>query len=590
MKTALSGPLTRRNGLRLSMVLVVAYLMVAAPPPAGACTNFLVTRGASVDGSTMISYAADSHVRYGQLYLRRGGEWPEGSTVQLRYRGSMKPLGEIPQAPKTYTVIGFMNENQVAIGESTFGGRPELQDKTGLVDYGSLMHLAMDRARSAREAIKIMAELVEEYGYYSTGESFSIGDPDEVWIMEMMGKGTDLVFDEEKQKEVNRNKGAVWVAIRIPDGFISAHANHSRITTFPLENRRNSISSRNLDRIFDPAVEVVYAHDVIDFAREIGYFSGPDGEFSFSDAYAPMDFGAARFCEVRVWSFFRGLCSDMDQYTDFVRGENLAKRMPLYVKPDRKVSVADLMAAKRDHLSGTEFDMRHDPGAGPFELPYRWRPLTWEYEGRTYINERATATQQTGFSYIAQMRNWLPAPIGGILWFGVDDAASTVYNPMYCGITRVPETYAEGNGDLLTYSDSAAFWVFNKVANFAYLRYTMMIEDVREVQQELEEKYLAYVPAIDQAAKLLHDQDPALAREFLTDFSAFAANGTVKRWQELFRYLLVKYLDGNVKKESDGQFTRNPYGFPVQPHFPGYPESWKRRVVEETGDHLLQRD
>jgi dipeptidase len=588
MSNPFLGPTFRRTCLPLAMAVVL--VLGAIPPPADACTNFLVTRGASVDGSTMISYAADSHVRYGQLYLRRGGTWPDGSTVQLRYRGSMKPLGEIPQARQTYTVIGFINEKQVAIGESTFGGRPELQDTTGLVDYGSLMHLAMDRSRSAREAIKVMAELVEEHGYYSTGESFSIGDPDEVWILEMMGKGTEMEFDEEKQTEINRNRGAVWVAIRIPDGYVSAHANHSRITTFPLADGVTSITSRQFDRIFDPRVEVVYAHDVIDFARAMGYFEGRDEEFSFTDAYAPMDFGAARFCEIRVWSFFKDLCGGMDRYVDFVRGHNLANRMPLYVKPDRKVSVADLLAAKRDHLENTEFDMRLDAGAGPFGLPYRWRPLTWEYEGRTYVNERATATQQTGFSYVAQMRRWLPAPIGGILWFGVDDAASTVYVPMYCGMTRVPESFAEGNGDMLTYSDTAAFWVFNKVANFTYLRYSLMIEDVRRVQRELEEKFQTYVPAIDRAALELYQRDPALAREFLTDFSVAAGNATVRRWEELFRYLLVKYIDGNVKQESDGTFTRNPWGFPVSPDFPGYPDSWKQRVVEDTGEKLLQRD
>lgn len=536
----------------------------------------------------MVTYSADSHVRYGELYLRRGGTWPAGTTVKLFDRGDARPRGEIPQAAKTYNVIGFMNEKQVAIGESTFGGRKELEDKTGIVDYGSLMFLAMDRSRTAREAIRTIAELVAEHGYASTGESFSIGDPDEVWIMEIIGKGTDLVLDKKSGKQVNRDKGAVWVAIRIPDGQISAHANHARITTFPLENGTTSISSRHLGRLSDPRVEVVYSHDVVDFARRKGYFNGRDEEFRFADTYAPMDFGAARFCEVRVWSFFRGLCTGMDSYLDHVKGKDLANRLPLSVKPDRKVSVSDLMAAKRDHLEGTELDLRLGAGAGPFGLPYRWRPLTWELDGKTYVNERATATQQTGFSYVAQMRAWLPAPIGGILWFGVDDAASTVYMPMYCGITRVPESLAEGNGDLLAYSDTAAFWTFSKVANFSYLRYDLMSQDVRRVQQELETKYVARIPAIDAAAGALFDKEPARARELLTDTSAAVAAETVGRWEELFRYLLVKYIDGNVKKERDGRFERNEWGFPKPPAHPGYPEAWKRRVVEERGEKLLQ--
>jgi len=586
MKTRPSGPSSRRNRIVPSVCLCLTTL--ATPRPAEACTNFLVTRGASVDGSTMITYSADSHVRYGELYLRRGGTWPAGTTVRLFDRGDARPLGEIPQAAETYNVIGFMNENQVAIGESTFGGRKELEDKTGVVDYGSLMFLSMDRARTARDAIRVIAELVAEHGYASSGESFSIGDPDEVWIMEIIGKGTDLVLDRKSGKQVNRDKGAVWVAVRIPDGYVSAHANHARITSFPLENGTTSISSRHLEKLSDARVEVVYSHDVVDFARRKGYFTGRDEEFRFADVYAPMDFGAARFCEVRVWSFFKGLCAGMDSYLDHVKGKDLVNRLPLWVKPDRKVSVADLMAAKRDHLEGTPLDMRLDSGAGPFGLPYRWRPLTWELEGKTYVNERATATQQTGFSYIAQMRKWLPAPIGGILWFGVDDAASTVYMPMYCGITRVPESLAEGNGDLLAYSDTAAFWTFSKVANFTYLRYDLMSQDVRRVQQELETKHLAQVPAIDAAAGSLFEREPARARELLSDYSAAVAAGTVRRWEELFRYLLVKYIDGNVKKERDGRFERNEWGFPKAPAHPGYPEAWKRRVVEDAGERLLQ--
>ncbi|MGB4205212.1 MAG: C69 family dipeptidase [Bacteroidales bacterium] len=550
-----------------------------------ACTNMIITRGASVDGSVMITYAADSHIRYGELYHRPAGQHPEGATVKLYDRSTAKFLGEIPQVPETYNVIGFMNEYQVAIGETTFGGRPELVDKTGIVDYGSLMFLSMQRSKTAREAIAWIARLVEEHGYYSSGESFSISDANEAWIMEIVGKGTDL-YNDENGVQRNRNKGAVWVAIRIPDGYVSAHANHARITTFPAANGRNSISSKQLDKINNPDVEVVYAHDVIEFARKQGYYNGKDADFSFSDVYAPIDFGALRFCEMRVWSFFKDINDDMDQYFGYAKGYEPKNRMPLYIKPNRKLSVKDMMGFMRDHLTGTELDLQNDFGAGPHHMPYRWRPLTFELDGKTYFHERSTVTQQTGFSYIAQSRNWLPNSIGGIFWFGVDDAAFTVYAPMYSSITRVPETFAEGNGDMLTYSPNSAFWAFNRVSNFAYLRYDLISKDVKKVQQEFENRFLAYTPAIDKAVTELYESDPAIAREFLTDYSVNIGNQVVNRWLELADFLLVKYMDGNLKPEENGKFLRNPYGYPATPEHPGYPEWWLRKLIEETGDRF----
>ncbi|MHC1704887.1 MAG: dipeptidase [Tenuifilaceae bacterium] len=567
--------------------ILTALLFLVSINYSDACTNYLVTKGASTDGSTMISYAADSHIRYGELYFRPRGTWPAGSMVTLYDRGTSQPLGQIPQAPETYQVIGFMNEYQVAIGETTFTGREELFDSTAIVDYGSLMFLALQRSKTAREAIKVMAELVEQYGYASTGESFSIGDPNEVWIFEMIGKRTNMKVDKKTKKSYNADKGAVWVAIRIPDGYISSHANQARITTFALENGKNSISSRNLSQIYNPEVEIVYSSDVISYARSRGYFNGKDEEFSFSDTYAPMTFDAARYCELRVWAFFNHVNGDMKQYWDYSIGKDLKNRMPLYIKPDRKLTPQDLQSFKRDYLQGTELDMSKDVGAGPNQLPYRWRPLTWDYKGKTYLNERVTVTQQTGFSFIAQMRSWLPNPIGGIFWFGVDDAGSTVYVPIYCAINHVPETYAEGNGDMLSYSPTSAFWVFSRVSNFAYLRYNLIIEDIKKVQSELEKKFANYTPVIDAAALKLWESNPKLANEFLTDYSVNMANYTVKRWQELSNWLLVKYIDGNVKKEVDGKFIRNPWGYPVSPSHKGYPESWKKTVIDETGDKLL---
>jgi len=554
-----------------------------------ACTNFLVTKGASVDGSTMITYNADSHYLYGELYFRPAMDYKDGELLKIYEWDTGKFLGKIPQVKHTYSVVGNMNEHQVSIGETTYGGREELVDTTAIVDYGSLIYTTLQRAKTAREAIKIMGELVAQYGYYSEGESFSIADPNEVWILEMIGKGMDIKIDKKTKKSYNANKGAAWVAVRIPDGYVSAHANHARITTFPLENGKNSISSKNLDKIFNPEVEYVYAYDVIDFARQKGYFNGKNEEFSFSDIYAPLDFEGARFCEVRVWSFFKSINKSMWDYIDYAKGENLTKRMPLYIKPEHKISAQELMVGMGDHLEGTELDMTKDPGAGPHGLPYRWRPLTWKYEGKTYCNERATGTQQTGFTFVAQARSWLPNPIGGIFWFGVDDAASTVYTPIYCGVTSVPESYAVGNGDMLTYSPTSAFWTFNKVANFAYLRYDIMHQDILKVQQELENRFIANTPIVDNYAKDLYQKDPKQAVQFLTDYSVNTGNYVVERWNKLFEYLLVKFMDGNVKQEENGQFKWNKYhGAPAKVSNPEYPDWWKKQLIDATGEKLLE--
>lgn len=551
------------------------------------CTSYLVTPGASVDGSAMISYAADSHIRYGELYFFEGGPKAPGSYFQAYYRGSHKPLAKIPYPASTYQVVGYINEKQVAIGESTFGGKKELHDTLGGIDYKGLMQFALMTASTARDAIRIIGELADEYGYYSAGESFSIADPNEVWIMEIIGKGTDLKYDRRTRQYYNADKGAVWVAIRIPDGYISAHANHARITTFPKADGVRSITNKQMDKLHNNEVSVIYAHDVVSFARRKGYYQGTDEAFSFSDVFAPIDFGKARFCEARVWSMFKEVAPGMERYQDYAMGYDLQNRMPLYVKPDRKLSVEDLINFKRDYLQGTAFDMSQDLGAGPWGSPYRWRPMTWKIDGKTYFHERATATQQTAFSFITQSRANMPGPIGGIIWFGVDDTNTTVYVPMYAGIKRVPETWAEGYGHILEYKEDAAFWVFNKVANFAYGRYSLMMPDIQKVQAELENDFRAMVPAIDKAALELYAKNPELAKELLTNFSVNMGNYTVKRWEDLFRFILVKHLDGNRKKEENGVFLTNKWGkYPIVEH-PEYPEWWLRLIVQLTGDKFL---
>ncbi|MCF8331311.1 MAG: C69 family dipeptidase [Bacteroidales bacterium] len=548
----------------MATLLMVIVFISTSTNSASACTNFLITKGASADGSTMISYAADSHVLYGELYFRQAKDYPEGTMMDIYEWDTGKYLGQIPQAKHTYSVVGNMNEHQVAIGETTYGGRKELRDTTGLVDYGSLMYITLQRSKSAREAIKVMTELVDKYGYYSSGESFSIADKNEVWILEMISKGM-------------KEKGAVWVARMIPDGYVAAHANQARITTFPKQKENNW---------FDKEQTTFHSEDVIDFARDMGYYDGKDKNFSFSDTYAPVSFGGARFCEIRVWSFFKDINDNMQKHFDYAKGDieyddqdYATNRMPLWIKPNKKISVHDVMNFMRDHLEGTELDMRKDAGAGPYERPYRWRPLTWKVDSKTYFNERATGTQQTGFSFVTQSRNWLPDAIGGINWFSVDDAASTVYTPIYCGVNDVPEKFEEGYGSLMEFKDDAAFWVFNQVSNLAYLFYNRIHPEIHTKQQALENKYINYRSAIDKAAANLYKKDKALAIQFLTDYSSNTANALVAEWKDFYEYLFTKYMDGNIKRPNPGK---------QNPHLkqPGYSEDFYKIILEDTGDRF----
>ncbi|HOZ20296.1 MAG TPA: C69 family dipeptidase [bacterium] len=529
---------------RLLSLLFSLVIMTAA---AEACTNFLVTPGAAADSSSMITYSADSHTLYGELIYLPAARHIEGTLINVYDWDSGSYLGQIKQVAETYAVVGNMNEHQLAIGETTFGGRPELHNPKGGLDYGSLMYFALQRARNAREAIRVMTSLVEEYGYCSGGESFSISDPREVWILEMIGKGEG-------------KPGALWVARRVPDGYICGHANQARIRQFPLNDPQNCLFGR----------------DVISFAREKGYFSGADKEFSFADTYAPLDFGAQRFCEARVWAGFRRAAPSLQLPGDYARGVPGSEPFPLWIKPDKKLTVRDVMELMRDHYEGTELDMTKDVGAGPYSLPYRWRPMTWKVDSVTYIHERATSTQQTGFSFVAQSRASLPDPIGGILWFGVDDTYCTVYVPMYCGINRIPRSFAVGAGSFDAFSWDSAFWVFNFVSNYTYSRYSDMIKEVQIVQRELEGQFIAQVPQIDRAALALYKTSPWQARDYLSDFSVGAGELTVARWKKLGEFLIWKFLDGNLRDEDGGV------------KHPPYPEAWYRTIADQTGDRYKE--
>ena len=526
---------------------IVAFSIVAAavltPAASIACTGLIATPGATADSSSLVTYAADSHTLYGELYHKRGGTHPKGTMRKITDWDSGRPLGEIPEAPVTYTRIGNMNEHGLAVTESTWGGRHELAG-SGIIDYGSLIFLALERAKTAPEAIKVMTELVKEYGYASEGETFTIADPNE-------GKGKE-------------DKGAVWVARRVPDGYIAGHANHSRIHRFPLK---------------DKTKQTLYSPDVIKFARAKGYFDGKDEDFSFSRAYATYDMGALRGCDGRVWAFYNRFAPDMDKYLPWVlRGEG--EPLPLWVKPSKKLTANDMKWMMRDHFEGTPMDMTKDVGAGPYKVPYRWRPLTYKVDGVEYTHERAIATQQTGFSLVAQLQAKAPASMKGILWFGVDDANTSVYVPMYCCLEEAPYEYRQGNGNLLDLSWDAAFWVTNFVANQAYHRYSQMIPDIRKVQAELED-------SMEQEVEILYREVPYLeadaGRKLLQERSADWSKKCTDRYRKLGEYLLVKYLDGNVKKEdADGKFSRSPEGMPVYPDFPGYDERYYRSIVNDS--------
>lgn len=530
--------------------LTAAAALLASGAALEACTNILVTKGASKDGSCMITYAADSHSLYGELYFKAGGRHLPGETRDIVEWDTGKFLGRIPEAPVTYTRVGNMNEWQVSIGETTFGGRKELQEPAGIVDYGSLMYIALERAKTAREAIEVMGKVVAESGYASEGESISVADPNEAWIFEIIGKG--------KLADGKPAKGAVWVAVKLPDGTLSAHANHSRIRHFDLKDTKNVLASP----------------DVISFARDKGWFKGGDEAFAFADTYAPADFGALRFCEARVWSVFRRAAPSLKLPVESVKGDVNAKPLPLWIKPDHPLELRDVMELMRDHYEGTELDMANDVGAGPFKLPYRWRPMEWKVDGEQYLHERAISTQQTGFSFVAQSRAGLPDPIGGVLWFGVDDTYCTVYVPVYCGVRDVPHSFKEGTGSWDAFSWDSAFWTFNFVSNYTYTRWNDMIVDVQKVQRELEGQFLARQGEIEAQAKVLYRQDPGLARDFLTAYSCAEGDKVTARWRKLGEFLIWKYLDGNVKN-TKGEAQHPPYS----------PE-WYRRIVKEKGESI----
>lgn len=537
-----------------------------------ACTNFLITKGASRDGSCMITYSADSPSLFGELYHWPAKTWALNSLLDVTEWDTGRYLGKIAQIGATYNVVGNMNQYQLAITETTFGGRAELGSQTGgIMDYGSLIYITLQRAKNAREAIVIMTQLVEEYGYASSGESFSICDPNEVWIMEMIGKGEG-------------EKGAVWVARMVPDGYVCAHANQARITTFPLEGE-TSIPSTKMDKIYNKKITTVYSADVISFAKQKGYFpiDGKNTEFSFSDTYAPLDFSGARACEIRVWAFFNAVAQGMEQYWEYAKGTGIengkygyaTNRMPLWILPERKLDVTDVMDLMRDHLEGTELDMTKDVGAGPFECPYRWRPMSYTVDSVEYVNERATATQQTGFTLVAQSRNWLPDEIGGILWFGVDDAASTVYFPMYTCSTRVPESFY--GGSINSFDEDKAFWVFSQLTNFAYTRYNIIHPEIRKAQREKEMDYKQKVAFADKNAQTLYESDKNSCVQYLTEFSCNTGEQLVRDWKKLYGQLFAKYMDGATRTIVEGE--------PMpKVSYNAAPEWYYRAIVENMGD------
>lgn len=528
---------------------------------AEACTSFLVGKKASTDGSAFITYNQDDYGMFGRLQYLPAGKHAAGEMRKIVDGDTNHYLGEIPEVPYTYAVTGYINEHQLAITETTFGGRSELADPKGIIDYTSLMTLALQRARTAREAIRVMTTLVQQYGYASEGESFSIADPNEVWILEMIGKGPN-------------EKGAVWVAVRIPDDCIACHANQSRIHKFNLKDKNN----------------VMYAKDVITFARKKGFFSGKDIDFSFANAYAPADFSAIRYCETRVWSFYNKWVNGMEQYLDYVDGKHIGKAepMPLYFKPKQQLSLQDVMNSMRDHYEGTPFDITKDVGAGPYDAPYRPTPLSWEYQGKKYFNERPISTQQTAGTYVIQVRASMPNAVGGVLWFGNDDPNMVAYTPIYCCVSKVPECYNPKDANDVNFSWNSAFWVENWVSNMTYPRYSQLFPSLQAVRQNVEGGYIAQQAQVESHAQTLLVQDPARAKAYLTDYSTTCANQMLARWKKLGEYLIVKYNDQTVKPEKDGKFELTPDGLGKAVERTGFNDSYKKIIVDQTGDKYLQ--
>ena len=568
------------------LTILTALALVFAFGKANACTNFLITKGASADGSCMISYAADSHVLYGELYHYPAADHAAGAMRDIYDWDGGAYLGQIPEVAHTYNVVGNMNEWQVAIGETTYGGIEALYNGQGCIDYGSLMYIALQRSKTAREAIWWMTKLVTDYGYVSEGESFSICDTEEVWIMEMIGKGP-------------QNKGAVWVARRIPDGYVSGHANQARITTFPLASRKckTSVTYKNIDKLLkDPKIDCVYADDVIKFAKDAKLYNGPDALFSFSDVYNPVTFDGARFCDLRVWAMFNKVSDIMKDYWGYATGRDIKRalpyttnmcqtpdnfptnRMPLWIQPNKKVSVLDMMDFMRDHLEGTELDMSQDVGAGPFHCPYRWRPMDWEVDGVHYVHERTTATQQTGFSFVAQSRGYNPF---GIIWFGVDDTDNCVYCPMYTCMTEIPESYREGNGSMSQWSETSAFWTFNQMSNWAYTKYNYIHPEIRKRQREMETKWVEkLVPELDNRVSTIKGHDGMVLE--MTRFSCNTANELCASWKQFYHELFMKYMDGNLNTaqpvKAGSKYT------PIKSEHPKYSDEYYRILIEKTGE------
>ena len=550
-------------------LLIVAMML---PMAAFACTNFLVGKDASVDGSTMVSYAADSYGMFGFLHFAPAQDWPEGAMREVKDWDTGRPQGQIPQVAHTYTVVGNMNENQVTIGETTWGGREELWDTVG-VDYGSLIYIALERSKTAREAIEWFITLVNEYGYASEGESFSFGDPNEVWIMDLIGKGPG-------------KKGANWVAVRIPDNAISGHANQARITTLPVNDKHKlTKEEKRLQKKLNCVCkgDWMWDKDLIAFAREKGYFTGADKDFSFQAAYNPFDFSGLYACEARVWSFFRHFSDEMDPYLDYVTGKTFretggqyeGKHMPLWIIPNKKLSAQDLKECMRDEYKGTPLDITQGTDAGPWNSKLRFGGLGFKLDSVQYWYERPIATQQTAWSFVGQMRSWSKY---GIFWFGVDDAACSCYAPMYSCLKHVPECFAEGNGDSYTFSPTSAWWTFNLVANWAYTKYSRMYPHIRETQQIWDDKFNTQIAGVDAEAATLSEE---AAKQFLTSYSCSQAENMVADWQRLYLYLVTKFIDGQERKEENGQFKRNPYGNSCGPNRLAMPENWLRKVSQE---------